>query len=182
MSNDPIGLRGGDFNLRRYVGNSPTNAVDPSGLYYTFSGWSGAPGPGGSFTFGFSFDPDSCMWYLTTGGGLTTGGITFHSESAGNISNGTTIDIHGTVGNGPGGITVHADIAGQTGYISGDVGYKVPGGGADVIGNTFLGMDENCWEEKLKKAKKKKPKKPHMDFKYPSYPLKVPGVRRVDTW
>jgi RHS repeat-associated protein len=32
VSEDPIGFTGGDPNTRRYVGNSPTNAVDPSGL------------------------------------------------------------------------------------------------------------------------------------------------------
>ena len=32
LSEDPIGLAGGDVNLRRYVGNGPTNATDPSGL------------------------------------------------------------------------------------------------------------------------------------------------------
>jgi RHS repeat-associated protein len=32
ISEDPIGFSAGDTNLRRYVGNSPTNFVDPSGL------------------------------------------------------------------------------------------------------------------------------------------------------
>jgi RHS repeat-associated protein len=32
MQEDPIGFGAGDSNLDRYVGNSPTNAVDPSGL------------------------------------------------------------------------------------------------------------------------------------------------------
>ena len=32
ISRDPIGFAGGDANLQRYVGNSPTNATDPSGL------------------------------------------------------------------------------------------------------------------------------------------------------
>jgi RHS repeat-associated protein len=32
ISQDPIGFAGGDENLYRYVGNSPTNATDPSGL------------------------------------------------------------------------------------------------------------------------------------------------------
>jgi RHS repeat-associated protein len=31
LSEDPIGFAGGDSNLYRYVGNSPTNATDPSG-------------------------------------------------------------------------------------------------------------------------------------------------------
>jgi hypothetical protein len=32
MSEDPIGFAAGDANLYRYVGNSPTNFVDPNGL------------------------------------------------------------------------------------------------------------------------------------------------------
>lgn len=32
LQEDPIDLKGGDANLYRYVGNSPTNATDPSGL------------------------------------------------------------------------------------------------------------------------------------------------------
>lgn len=31
-ANDPLGFEAGDTNLYRYVGNSPTNATDPSGL------------------------------------------------------------------------------------------------------------------------------------------------------
>ncbi len=33
LSEDPLGFEAGDPNLRRYVENSPTNRVDPSGLY-----------------------------------------------------------------------------------------------------------------------------------------------------
>ncbi len=32
VSNDPLGLGGGDVNLRRYVGNDPIARIDPSGL------------------------------------------------------------------------------------------------------------------------------------------------------
>lgn len=38
LSEDPIGFGGGDVNLRRYVGNSVTNFVDPSGLAEPKSG------------------------------------------------------------------------------------------------------------------------------------------------
>ncbi len=33
-SNDPLGLAAGDTNIRRYVGNGPTNNIDPIGLGY----------------------------------------------------------------------------------------------------------------------------------------------------
>jgi hypothetical protein len=32
MSEDPMGFGAGDVNLDRYVGNNPTDAVDPMGL------------------------------------------------------------------------------------------------------------------------------------------------------
>src|SRR5438105_808011 len=35
MTQDPIGFAAGDTNLSRYVGNSPTDRVDPSGLAWT---------------------------------------------------------------------------------------------------------------------------------------------------
>jgi RHS repeat-associated protein len=35
---DPIGFGAGDTNLYRYVGNNPTNFIDPLGLYEIFSG------------------------------------------------------------------------------------------------------------------------------------------------
>jgi RHS repeat-associated protein len=34
LSEDPNGLGGGDHNLYRYVGNSPTNATDPTGEFF----------------------------------------------------------------------------------------------------------------------------------------------------
>src|SRR5688500_14605487 len=35
LDRSPMGLKGGDTNLRRYVGNNPTNATDPTGLRET---------------------------------------------------------------------------------------------------------------------------------------------------
>ncbi len=32
LQQDPIGFAGGDYNLERYVGDDPTNGIDPSGL------------------------------------------------------------------------------------------------------------------------------------------------------
>jgi RHS repeat-associated protein len=37
ISQDPIGFEAGDANLYRYVGNGPTNGIDPSGLQSPFS-------------------------------------------------------------------------------------------------------------------------------------------------
>ena len=44
MSEDPIGFAAGDANLYRYVGNSPTNFVDPSGLVCEGAAWGTAIG------------------------------------------------------------------------------------------------------------------------------------------
>jgi RHS repeat-associated protein len=35
INQDPIGIAAGDGNLYRYVGNSPTNWIDPDGLAVT---------------------------------------------------------------------------------------------------------------------------------------------------
>lgn len=37
ISEDPIGLAGGDVNFYAYVGNNPVNRVDPLGLYWEYS-------------------------------------------------------------------------------------------------------------------------------------------------
>jgi len=39
LSEDPIGFAAGDLNLSRYVGNGPTNRVDPSGLVWAGDWW-----------------------------------------------------------------------------------------------------------------------------------------------
>jgi RHS repeat-associated protein len=39
VTTDPIGFAGGDANLYRFVGNGPTNAVDPSGLWSLRGTW-----------------------------------------------------------------------------------------------------------------------------------------------
>jgi RHS repeat-associated protein len=48
ISRDPSGFGGGDTNLYRYVGNGPTDAIDPSGLAY-YQGGEGQQGPEYSF-------------------------------------------------------------------------------------------------------------------------------------
>ena len=53
LSEDPLGFAAGDANLYRYVGNSPTNFRDPSGLVYSPGGpGTGAGTTGGAYTNG----------------------------------------------------------------------------------------------------------------------------------
>src|SRR5688500_16538650 len=47
LSEDPIGFSGGDANLNRYAGNSPTNATDPYGLIGVGTGGAVSGGSGG---------------------------------------------------------------------------------------------------------------------------------------
>ena len=39
ISEDPIGFEAGDANIYRYVGNGPTNATDPTGLFSVSNWW-----------------------------------------------------------------------------------------------------------------------------------------------
>ena len=57
MSEDPIGFAAGDSNLSRYVGNSPTNATDPSGLE--------VPGAHHAYPLFLGGSPDQTLLELT---------------------------------------------------------------------------------------------------------------------
>lgn len=79
LSNDPIGLKGGDVNLRRYVGNNPVLLVDPSGL----QGVAGAAlGVGGNAAAGNSLGGDLANAY-SEGAGSSSGQASAISATAG---------------------------------------------------------------------------------------------------
>src|SRR5262249_46816938 len=94
LSNDPLGLAGGDANLRRYAGNNPLSFVDPEGLR-SFTEL--RPGKPGSITVGPTIYPvpgpvgpgGQVAVYVNKDGtvGLTFGfGLGNQQASAGNIS------------------------------------------------------------------------------------------------
>jgi RHS repeat-associated protein len=64
VSDDPAGVGAGDVNLHAYVGNQPTNATDPSGL------WIFALGAGGTATAGFGSTLGGGVYGGSCGGGL----------------------------------------------------------------------------------------------------------------
>ncbi len=53
LSNDPLGLNGGDVNIRRYVGNNPIGAVDPAGTDELHL----VPGSHSDRGFNYTFNP-----------------------------------------------------------------------------------------------------------------------------
>ena len=55
ISQDPIGFAEGDANLYRYVGNSPTNRTDPSGLDWLDEAAGFSAGIGDSMSFGLGW-------------------------------------------------------------------------------------------------------------------------------
>ncbi|MFN7874424.1 MAG: RHS repeat-associated core domain-containing protein, partial [Pirellula sp.] len=86
ISQDPIGFNAGDENLYRYVGNSPTNATDPTGLW-------GSPVSGGD---PFYFMRQWFNRHFNYGAGYATGGSTHL---------GPTGTIHSNHANGHGGLS-----------------------------------------------------------------------------
>jgi RHS repeat-associated protein len=65
ISQDPSGFAGGDTNLYRYVGNAPTTATDPTGLYAVLGS-----GSLGQFNSSYGWEPSSSIadnnYYSTT--------------------------------------------------------------------------------------------------------------------
>ncbi|NJN12549.1 MAG: hypothetical protein HC815_33155 [Richelia sp. RM1_1_1] len=62
ISDDPIGLFGGDSNIRRYVKNDPLNAIDPSGLGEWKKGRLGTPLGHLPFVENGSYDYDPLVY------------------------------------------------------------------------------------------------------------------------
>jgi hypothetical protein len=58
ISEDPIAFEGGDANLYRYTGNSPTNATDPTGLFEL-------PPPQGYDGLGHTPPSPDLLWVLS---------------------------------------------------------------------------------------------------------------------
>lgn len=73
LSDDPIGLDGGSMNFRKFVGNSPTNFVDPSGLQPD-DYWNGPENGGGHNHFGGNDPLNPGNNSSNTGGDGATGG------------------------------------------------------------------------------------------------------------
>jgi RHS repeat-associated protein len=92
ISEDPVGFAAGDANLYRYVGNSPTNFIDPSGLF-TVGISIGFEFNFGPINFGFQieghFGYDPYTGTTSVAGGYTTsGGVGGHLPFLGGAAGG----------------------------------------------------------------------------------------------
>src|SRR5262249_27365282 len=100
-SSDPLGLAGGDTNLRRYVGNRPISSADPSGL------WSRTP-------VGDQYDADFGAVILGTALGYGPVYIQRLNDEIDNLNN--TLAVNG--GNpGPASIHIQEAIAKDEGLL-----------------------------------------------------------------
>ena len=102
VSQDPLGLAAGDANYYRFVENSPTNWIDPSGLRITDVGGGVFDGLGGGGGVRWDDDGGKCL-YMGAGGG-TPGASVAVTYQEGKINPGPTCDVElsFTGGFGPG--------------------------------------------------------------------------------
>jgi hypothetical protein len=163
ISEDPIGLKGGDANFYAYVGNDPVQLTDPLGLStgqvgitvaYTFP-WGGS----GQFFAGFAFDNHGgfgTYW----GGGAGLGGGTKVTGGAGyDYSNGSSIcDLRGpftdySLGGGDGlagnvhvfqGSSPHGLVTGGGGSVGFGAGGAGSAGGTYTFVNPLVGRNCGC--------------------------------------
>ncbi len=142
---DPIGLQGGDASLYRYVKNSPTRLIDPSGLVVVMVGYSVTGGINGKGLTGgryLAWDGTSFLPKVVTtfGGGFSSGkGIQGGKEILINWGRDTSIsDIirnpaSASVGIGAGGGNVYGGISvDDSGSLTTYLGVGVGAKGIDV--------------------------------------------------
>ena len=89
LTGDPLGLAGGDTDIRRYVTNNPISRVDPLGLESVFVGF-GGQGFLIQGTVGLTFSNGTT--YLTTGANWGISGTTFLKISPSDTEPGTSLD------------------------------------------------------------------------------------------
>ena len=95
VTNDPLGLTSGETNFYEYVGNSPTNGIDPSGMVAQFFGAGGGTIAAGDL--GLSFNASGEQSILAGFGG-TSAAVTFGSFSANLASPAASPDASSTLG------------------------------------------------------------------------------------
>ncbi len=128
---DPLGLSGGQANLYEYAGNSPTNAIDPTGTMAQFFGVSGNVILNGVLGIPASDSGSSALASGLGGTALSFAGSGGGSPS--NLAGGTTIATGGVLS---------GSYFGETGASSvglPDGEFQVPGSSAARSSDTPLG-------------------------------------------
>ena len=137
LSDDPISFSAGDSNIRRYVGNSPTNATDPSGLAVLFGHEVLAPWDSRA-----SWNPITTVKTWAGMGGVAISGVAGGAipgaaggAMTGGAVGGTVGLLGGPVGSG-GGILAGAGAGGISGGISGGLNGLIKASRAETPGLT----------------------------------------------
>lgn len=154
ISEDPIGLLGGDVNYFAYVGNNPVNFVDPLGLWVLYGGGAGTGtvvrGKAGGT--GIAFDSNNGGWgrYSCSGGsggfGAGVGGeVGYYS---GGMS-GSTVTFTGGIG------------PWSVGVIFGQDGLGIVGGASVGVPFQATVSFEKCTFTPFKESESIKPAKCH---------------------
>ena len=108
LSQDPIGFAAGDANLYRYVGNSATNATDPSGLWINTVIGAGIGGVVGG-AIGVATGAWSGGWQGAISGGVS--GVVSGAVTGGLAANLVPLPVAGAIGGAAGGAV--SSVTGQ---------------------------------------------------------------------
>jgi len=128
LSNDPLGLDGGDTNTRRYVDNNPASLVDPSGLKLCWYG------PFGESSYVDGGPP----WLIGMGFGHSTGlNVGWSAGLSAGASAGFSLGLGAEAGVGPTGFIGPSVQAGLNGGVA---SAGVAGGGFGLYGGFGAGV------------------------------------------
>jgi len=136
ISEDPVGLNGGDINLYRYVFNNPINQRDPLGLWtmqigFTFGGTAGVAA--GSLFGGVAIDSNGgAGLYYGYGAGLGVGGGASLGASGATSTANYITDLAGPFANVSGGGGWGPDAQADAFYGSNSRGENIVGGGLTI--------------------------------------------------
>jgi hypothetical protein len=156
LSQDPIGFKAGDPNLYRYVGNSPTNATDPSGLQEAEGPISRA-GEDWQLIYIFAFSGESPEYIVRK---VEAAG---QAAKSGMSPSGPGINLH------PIEHCLNEHMGGKTPYLSGS---KLPNGAPNIAGEPVwvdlnkVRADVTTYDDIIKMSKEFLERNPHLKERF----------------